>query len=186
MLKRKIEIFGKCWGVWRRAHYEGSIRFYRWENSKSSSSSDCKYISNICTNLSKIDLLHIAELSRFCSWLPKRLTISYKSILVSHIKVTLMNNSGALYSYAAWYRSISKLLLCLVPFNIQVVMILGLVQYRSCYYAWYCSILTFLWYLVPFNIEFVMILGTVPYWICYAAWYRSILKLLFCLVPFNI
>ena len=105
MLKRKIEIFGKCWGVWRRAHYEGSIRFYRWENSKSSSSSDCKYISNICTNLSKIDLLHIAELSRFGSWLPKRLTISYKSILVSHIKVTLMNNS-----YAAWYRLILKLL----------------------------------------------------------------------------
>ena len=145
MLKRKIEIFGKCWGVWRRAHYEGSIRFYRWENSKSSSSSDCKYISNICTNLSKIDLLHIAELSRFCSWLPKRLTISYKSILVSHIKVTLMNNSGALYSYAAWYCSISKLLLCLVPFNIEF----------------------FLWYLVPFHIEFVLLLGTVLYWSCY-------------------
>ena len=141
MLKRKIEIFGKCWGVWRRAHYEGSIRFYRWENSKSSSSSDCKYISNICTNLSKIDLLHIAELSRFCSWLPKRLTISYNSILVSHIKVTLMNNSGALYSYAPWYCSISKLLLWLVR-----------------------SILNFLWYLVPFHTEFVLLLGTALYW----------------------
>ena len=70
------------------------------------------------------------------------------------------------------------LLCCLVPFNIEVVIMLGTVQYWLFYDTWYRSILNLLWYLVPFHIEFVMLLGTVQYWSCYFAWYRSIFNLL--------
>ena len=78
------------------------------------------------------------------------------------------------------------LLCCLVPFNIEVVIMLGTFQYSSCYDTWSCSISKLLLCLVLFNIDFFMILGTVQYWICYDTWYRSILNLLCCLVPFNI
>ena len=78
------------------------------------------------------------------------------------------------------------LLCCLVPFNIDVVIMLGTIQYWSYYDTWYCSILNLLCCLVPFSIKVVIMLGTVQYWSCYDTWYHSILNLFCCLVPFYI